>query len=179
MFGITVYLDEYPEWTGRSVKNYVLMLAVFGLYLVLRSDSGHDCPSNDVGSDDVNNRNYGRIYYSGVVVSCVVQYVVCYIEYIAFQVANLDMSQKYLDVETKVGDGRPKIVGLTTNPGMLVPVVLIGLCLTHNLLIRILALTTALVINSTTCMICIALCFALYLFVKSREQAQAAPKPAS
>ena len=23
---ITVYLDEYPEWTGRSVKNYILMV---------------------------------------------------------------------------------------------------------------------------------------------------------
>ena len=32
---ITFFLDEYPAWTGRSVKNFVLMTAVFILFFIL------------------------------------------------------------------------------------------------------------------------------------------------
>ncbi len=53
---------------------------------------------------------------------------------------------------------------------MLVPVILIGLCLAKNLVIRVMALSSALLINSTTCMICIALFFMFYGFHRLREK---------
>ena len=112
---------------------------------------------------------YGKIYFRGIIVSCIIQYITCYIEYLAYTIKGMDLSLKFLDVTTKLRDDRPVIVGLTTNPGMLVPVVLIGVCLSGKMAIRIMALVSALLINSTTCMICLAVYFALYLIVKSRE----------
>ena len=139
---ITVYLDEYPEWTGRSVKNYILMLAVFVLFFVLRGNS-----------------RYGEIFFKGVMVSSIIQYVFCCIEYIAYKTKGLDLTEKYLSVATVLKDGRPTITGLTTNPGMLVPVILISMCLSKSLIVKVMALGTALIINSSTAVICVALYF--------------------
>ena len=151
---ITVFLDEYPEWTGRSLKNYVLMLAVFLLFFVLKRW-----------------KKYGDIYFRGMMVSCVIQYLVCYLEYILYRFYNYDLVDSLFEIETGMRDERTIVYGLTTNPGMLVPVVLIGLCLSGNRVCKVMALTAGILINSSTCMVCIAVYFFFVLFTNVREKA--------
>ncbi len=142
---ITVFLNDYPEWKSRSLNNYILMAAVFLLFFILRE-----------------NERYRKVYLKGIMISCVVQYLACYLEYIIFTLFDLDITQKLFDVETKLKDNRPTIVGLTTNPGMMVPVILIGLCLSSRLFMKIMALSAILLVNSTTCVLCVAFFFGVF-----------------
>ncbi len=150
---ITLFLNEYPAWTSRSVNNYILMTAVLLLFFVMRED-----------------KNYVKLYLKGVIWSCIIQYIACYVEYAAYTFLNYDLTERLFDIPTKVRDERLIIGGLTTNPGMLVPVVLIGLCLSKNIAVRLMAVIAALLINSTTCMICVGMFFLfnIILFLKDK-----------
>ena len=151
---ITVFMDEYPAWTSRSINNFILMSSVFLLYFIIGR-----------------NKRYGRIYMKGILCSCVIQYLVAYIEYFTYNVFNYDLNEKLFETATKLKDDRLVIRALTTNPGMLVPVVLIGLCFSKKLVIKLMSLLTAIVINSTTCVICVGLFFAVYFFMAVRDKA--------
>ncbi|MCR4744164.1 MAG: hypothetical protein K5894_02915, partial [Lachnospiraceae bacterium] len=50
---ITVFLNDYPEWKSRSLNNYILMVAVFLLFIILRG-----------------NEKYRKIYLKGIMISC-------------------------------------------------------------------------------------------------------------
>ena len=99
-------------------------------------------------------------------ISCIIKYIACYVEYLLFTLFEFDLTKKILDIKTSLRDDYPTITGLTTNQGMVVPVILIGLCLSSKLYIRIMALIAAILINSSTCVICIAFFFGI-LFLKS------------
>ena len=150
---ITVCLNEYPAWTSRSINNYILMSAVFILYFILRE-----------------NKEYGKIYLRGIMISCIIQYLVCYLEYILFTLANFDLTQKLFNIETKLKDTRPAISGLTTNPGMIVPVILIGLCLSKNLFIKVMSLSATLIINSSTGILCVGAYFVIYIIISVHKK---------
>ena len=116
-------------------------------------------------------REYGELYFKGVMVSCLLQYLVCYLEYILYHFHNYDLADKLFEIETGMRDERAVVYGLTTNPGMLVPVVLIGLCLSGNKAIKAMALIAGILINSSTCMICIAAYFIFVLLTNIRKKA--------
>ncbi|XME02220.1 hypothetical protein QYZ88_016325 [Lachnospiraceae bacterium C1.1] len=148
---ITVCLNLYPAWTSRSINNYILMSSVLVLYFILRG-----------------NERYRKLYMKGIMISCIIQYIACYVEYLLFTIFDFDLTSKILHVETRLRDSYPTITGLTTNQGMVVPVILIGLCLSSKLYIRIMALIAAIIINSSTCVLCIAFFFGI-LFLKSMQ----------
>ena len=151
---ITVFLNDYPEWKSRSLNNYILMVAVFLLFFILRE-----------------NERYRKTYIKGIMISCVVQYLVCYLEYILYTLFNYDLTKILFDHEIDFRDEHPIFVGLTTNAGMMVPVVLIGLCLSSNIFIKIMALSAALLVNSSSCVLCVAFFFGVFFLYNISKKA--------
>lgn len=113
-------------------------------------------------------------FVKGIYVSCIIQMIWGYMQYVLVYF-NIDLNKLIfngilgmVDLETTQSYGQTiKVSGLCWNSGNMAPILVIGLVLSRNVVLKILFVLLALISNSRTALIGVVVCLGIQLFYEA------------
>lgn len=145
---------KHLNWVSASVKNTVLWLCVFIVYMHLVNKSD----------------KYIKLYFSGVFLSCAFQVIWCGFQFICNKFINLNLNElvfeRILHMQGsfyQIKNGILVLTGLTSNAGMMVPVLIFGMILSKKMWMKVILALLAVLIGSTTPIVTVACFMGLYI----------------
>lgn len=151
---------KHTNWISASIKNAILLMCVIIVYMYLVNKSD----------------KYIKLFFLGIYGSCIFQLMWCVAQFVCNKVLSINLNEVVFQTILhmngdlyQIKDGILVLTGLTSNAGVMVPVLIFGMALSKPIWMKLAFMVIALLMGSTTPIIAVLCFMGLYILFKGLD----------